>query len=209
MGEYVTVYVFDRREDGTYPYSIEQMASDTFYVLKELALENIFLYGHSQGWIIAQSMVLQEQERINKVIFSSTVSHLNGNAKAVLTKWIDFAQHNDVHGLYDDFEKTIFSEGFARIAHQAMMDEAKPVTGDELRNFIPRTENMFSFDVTDKLEKIKTESFVIGSKADKVFDYELIKELAEKSHFKSFFFENADTVLLLPPNRIRGFLFFF
>lgn len=82
------------------------------------------------------------------------------------------------------------------------MDEAKTVTEDELRNFILHTENMFSFDVTDKLEKNKTESFVIGSKADKVFDYELIKELAEKSHSKSFFFENADTVLLLPPPRI-------
>ena len=205
-----SVYVFDRREDASYPYSIEQMASDTFYVLKELALENIFLYGHSQGGMLAQSMVLQEQERINKVIFSSTVSHLNGNAKAVLTKWIDFAQHSDVQGLYDDFEKTIFSEGFARIAHQAMMDEVKTVTDDELRNFIPHTENMFSFDVTDKLEKIKTDSFVIGSKADKVFDYELVKELAEKSHSKSFFFENADTVLLLnPQNIIRGFLIFF
>ncbi|SFK31855.1 hypothetical protein [Succinivibrio dextrinosolvens] len=54
------------------------------------------------------------------------------------------------------------------------MDEAKTVTEDELRNFILHTENMFSFDVTDKLEKIKTESFVIGSKADKVFDYELL-----------------------------------
>ena len=74
----------------------------------------------------------------------------------------------------------------------------------------PHTENMFSFDVTDKLEKIKTESLVIGSKADKFFDYELVKELAEKSHSKSFFFENADTVLLLkPPNIIRGFLIFF
>lgn len=74
----------------------------------------------------------------------------------------------------------------------------------------PHTENMFSFDVTDKLKKIKTDSFVIGSKADKFFDYELIKELDEKSHSKSFFFENADTVLLLnPQNIIRGFLIFF
>lgn len=55
----------------------------------------------------------------------------------------------------------------------------------------PHTENMFSFDVTDKLKKIKTDSFVIGSKADKFFDYELIKELDEKSHSKSFFFENV------------------
>lgn len=57
-----SVYVFDRREDAFYPYSIEQMASDTLYVLKELALENLYLYGHSQGEMIAQSMVLQEQE---------------------------------------------------------------------------------------------------------------------------------------------------
>lgn len=47
------------------PYSIEQMASDTLYVLMELALENLYLYGHSQGVMITQSMVLQEQERIN------------------------------------------------------------------------------------------------------------------------------------------------
>lgn len=185
------VYVFDRRENSIFPYSIAQMAADTLYVLKELRLDNLYLYGHSQGGMIAQSMVLQEQKLFKKVIFSSTVSHLNSHAKTVMTNWIDYAKKHDVKGLYDDFERTIFSEGFARIANKSMVEEAMSVTGDELDIFIPHTENMLTFDVTERLGEIKTDSFVIGSKADKVFDYEQIKELAEKSHSKSFFFENV------------------
>lgn len=186
-----SVYVFDRREDATYPYSIEQMASDTLYVIKELKLDNLYLYGHSQGGMISQSMVLQENELFNKVILSGTVSHINSHSETVFRNWINYAKNHDAMGLYEDFEKTIFSEGFAKIAHEAMVDEAKTVTEEELEEFIPHTENMFSFNVTSRLSEIKTDSFVIGSKTDKVFDFELIKELAEKSNSKSFFFENV------------------
>ncbi len=186
-----TVYVFDRREDASYPYSIEQMAEDTLHVIRELKLDNLYLYGHSQGGMISQSMVLKEPDLFKKVVFSSTVSELNSHSEEVFRNWIRYAENHDALGLYDDFERTIFSEAFAKIAHPAMLDEAKQVTEEELIKFIPNTENMFSFNVTDRLSEIKTQSFVIGSKTDRVFDYEKIKELAEKSHSKSFFFENV------------------
>lgn len=187
-----TVFVFDRKENATYPYSIEHMAKDSLEVIKALGLKNLYLYGHSQGGMIAQSMVLQAPSLFNKAVFSSTVSHLNRNSIKVFTDWIGFAQNHDVFGLYDNFEKTIFSEAFAEIAHKAMVEEAKAVTDEELSRFIPNTENMFEFDVTEQLSNISTETFVVGSKADRVFDYELIKELAEKLPYgKSFFFENV------------------
>lgn len=186
-----TVYVFDRREDASYPYSIEQMAEDTLHVISTLKLDNLHLYGHSQGGMISQSMVLTEQALFKKVVFSSTVSELNSHSEEVFRNWIRYAKNHDAMGLYEDFERTIFSEAFAKISHQAMLDEAKQVTEEELVKFIPNTENMFSFNVTDRLSEIKTDSFVIGSKADRVFDFELIKKLAEKSHSKSFFFENV------------------
>ncbi len=186
-----SVYVFDRRDDAQYPYSIEKMAADTLHVIRELKLDNLYLYGHSQGGMIAQCMVMQEKELFKKVVFSSTVSHLNSNSEKVFTYWINYARNHDVKGLYEDFERTTFSESFAKVAHKAMVAEAESVTEEELTRFIPNTENMFDFDVTDQLSEIKTDSFVIGSKSDKVFDYELIRELAEKSHSKSFFFENV------------------
>lgn len=187
-----TVYVFDRKDNATYPYSIEQMAKDSLEVINGLKLNNIYLYRHSQGGMIVQSMMLQAPGLFKKAVFSSTVSRLNNNSQKLFNDWIGFAKNHDAAGLYANFEKTIYSKSFAQIVHKAMTDEAKIVTGDELSRFIPNTQNMFDFDVTDQLSKIKIKTFVIGSKADRVFDYQLINELAENiPGCKSYFFENV------------------
>ncbi|MCR5537413.1 MAG: alpha/beta hydrolase [Succinivibrio sp.] len=186
-----TVYVFDRKDPTPEPYSIAQMASDTLQVLRALSLDNLYLFGHSQGGMISQCMVLEEPHLFNKVIFSGTVSHLDSQAEELFRTWIELAAADDPLGLYENFEHTVFSEEFGTLLHQDLIREAQTVTKTELLDFIAHTRNMFDFDVRARLGEIQTESLVIGSKADRVFSYALVRELADRLNCASFFFEHC------------------
>ena len=60
---------------------------------------------------------------------------------------------------------------------------------DELDKFIILAKGCEGFDVSDRLNEIKCPAVVIGSKADKVFDFKYIAELAEKAGARLKVFE--------------------
>ena len=54
-----TVYVLDRRENPPADYSMEDMARDTACALKELGLRDIYIFGASQGGMLAMLIAIE------------------------------------------------------------------------------------------------------------------------------------------------------
>ena len=59
-----TVYVFDRREDLPSCYPISEMARDTAEAIQNLGLQEICLFGASQGGMIAQEIAIGYPEMV-------------------------------------------------------------------------------------------------------------------------------------------------
>ena len=76
LAEYYTIYVFDRREDLPDPYTVEDMAEDTAEAMKELGLKDTFLFGASQGGMMAQVIAIRHPELVAKLVLGSTSSHV-------------------------------------------------------------------------------------------------------------------------------------
>ena len=69
-----TVYLFDRRTDILDSYSIEEMAEDTITRIEELGLKDLYLFGVSQGGMIAQYIALKQKDLVKKLVLASTTS---------------------------------------------------------------------------------------------------------------------------------------
>lgn len=72
------VILIDNRGIGSsevpeYPYTIEMMAADTLALMDALDLEKVHLMGHSMGGMIAMSIVMDNPERVEKLLLCHSI----------------------------------------------------------------------------------------------------------------------------------------
>jgi len=77
LAEYFQVIVFDNRGVGQSdkpagPYTAHMLAADTVGLLDALGIDKAIITGHSMGGFIAQSIVLDYPQRVEKLILCST-----------------------------------------------------------------------------------------------------------------------------------------
>ncbi|NTW12760.1 MAG: alpha/beta fold hydrolase, partial [Anaerolineales bacterium] len=77
LAEHFQVVTFDNRGVGQSdkpagPYTAQMLAADTVGLLDALNIEKAVILGHSMGGFIAQSMALDFQQRVEKLILCST-----------------------------------------------------------------------------------------------------------------------------------------
>ena len=89
LNEEFTSYLFDRRKTVPEGYSIYDMADDTAAVMKELGLSDTYVFGASQGGMIAMAMTIRYPELVKKLVLGSTSPHVKPHQRAVLDRWID------------------------------------------------------------------------------------------------------------------------
>ncbi len=189
MREDYTVYVFDRRSDCPASYSIRDMADDTARAIDSLGLKNIYLYGVSQGGMIAQYIALNRPDLIQKLALCSTIARITEDNSRVIKEWIKYAELRDEESLNRRVIEALFSEKFSEKYGEYIMQLMRGASEDELERFVILAKGCEGFDVYDRLDEIKCPALVIGSKADKVFDFKYIAELAEKVEARMKVFE--------------------
>ena len=103
-----TAYVFDRRKDIPDDYSIEDMADDTALAMKKLGLKDTYMFGASQGGMIAMVIAIKNPELVKKLVLGSTSSHIHTSQRTVLDKWIALAEKKDKKALCSEYGKEIY-----------------------------------------------------------------------------------------------------
>ena len=74
-----TTYVIERRNNPDENTTIYSMAEDTLKVLDKLQLKDIYLFGASQGGMLAMQIALKRPERRKKMVFGSTSATIENN----------------------------------------------------------------------------------------------------------------------------------
>lgn len=179
FGKDFTVYVFERKNDIKAGYSIENMADDTAVVMKHIGISDAYVFGVSQGGMIAQCLAADYPELVKKVLLASTSAKETTLSREVFLQWICHALSGKVRELTGSFIDKLYSDEFLSKYRDFLVNMYSDTDSDELVRFCLLAAACCELDLTEKLEKIRCPVFITGSEKDKVFsvaDFTLLKE---------------------------------
>ena len=180
MTDDYTVYVFDRRKDPLpAKYTVQDMADDTAEAMKALGLENVDIFGASQGGMMALIIAADHPELVRKIALGSACAAVSDENYRIFDDLIALAKAGKREELYLAFGKMIYPEDVFEASKDALISAAATVTDEELARFITMTEGMRGFDCTDDLGRISCPVLVTGSWTDAVFGGEAAEKIAE------------------------------
>lgn len=182
MNDDYDICLFDRRSRVPETYSIFDMASDTAAAMKELGLKDVYLFGASQGGMIAMVIAIRYPELVKKLVLGSSSCYVQPDKCRVIDKWIELAEAHDRQKLYQEFGKDIYPESVYEQFRDYFTKVAETVTDEELEKFVILAKAIRGFDVRDELEKIKCPVMVLGAADDAVLGEDAAEKIAE--HFK-------------------------
>ena len=131
-----TVYLFDRRKELPASYSVRDMAKDTAAAIKALGLENVCLFGTSQGGMISLEIAAAYPELVQKLILGSSAAEVNDETYRLFEKWIALAEEGKAEDLYLAFGEAVYPQNVYEQAHDLLVSAAKTVTEEDLSRFI-------------------------------------------------------------------------
>lgn len=187
MQEDFTIYVFDRRKELPQEYSIYDMARDTAAAIRLLGLSDIYLFGASQGGMIAMTIAIENTDLVKKLALASTSSHVKSEQYKALNEWIELAKKGDRTGLYLRFGEMIYPPAVFEQYRDYFIDASESVTDEELQRFVILASGTKDFNVTERLQKIQCPVLTTGSFEDEVLDCDATMEIAEKLDYKKDF----------------------
>ena len=187
LKEDYTIYLFDRREELPPDYTVYDMGRDTAKAMQALGLHDVYLFGASQGGMMAQVIAIEYPELVHKLVLGSTSSHVLPEQYEVIEGWIRLAEEKDAVGLCLEFGRRIYPPAVFEQVRDALADAGKAATGEELRRFVILARAIKDFSVVDRLDQIRCPVLAIGDAGDEVLDADATMEIAEKLDFRQDF----------------------
>ena len=164
-----TVYVFDRRAELPDEYSVYDMARDTVEAFEILGLKDIYLFGASQGGMMAMSIAINHPQLVKKLALGSTTAKITPEQLAGIDYWVSLAKQQDREALYLEFGRRLYPEEMFNTFRNFLVSAAESITDDELARFAIIAGGSRGYDVMGELCKIKCPVFAAASDDDKVF----------------------------------------
>ena len=182
-----TIYLFDRRETLPEPYTTQDMGRDTAEAMLALGLKDVYLFGASQGGMMALVIAIEYPELVKKLVLGSTSAHVLPEQFRSIERWIALAEANDPVGLYLAFGEQVYPPAVFAQFREALVAAGKTVTEAELRRFITLAKGIEGFDVSARVAEIRCPVLAIGVFEDAVLDSDATMEIAEKLDLKPDF----------------------
>ena len=184
-----TVWLFDRRKDLPVVYPVKQMAEDTAAAMQALGIQDAYIFGASQGGMIAMELAIRHPELIGKAVLGSTTAHVaagGGN----LADWISKAESGDIDGLNRTFAEMVYSEGFYQQYKDLILAAGEGTTKEDLARFVILAKGAEGFDCRDELSKVQCPVLVLGAGKDRVLGAEGSHEIAAALGCEIYVYEN-------------------
>ena len=193
MKDDFTVYLFDRRAELPPRYRICDMARDTAKAIETLGLRDIYLFGASQGGMIAMQIAIEHPALVRKLALGSTAADASAADTGVLQKWIDLALAKDRVNLYLAFGRVIYPSGVFAQYRDALAAAGQSVTDQELARFVTLARGTEGFNVTAKLSGIACPVLVLGAADDAVLGaqstWQIVRELGDRADFRYYIYD--------------------
>ena len=182
-----TVYVFDRRTELPEDYSVFDMVENTALAMRKIGLHNTFLFGASQGGMMAMTIAIRHPDLVRKLVLCSTAARIGKTQSAAVEEWVRLAKAGRAQDLYLAFGKALYPQYIFEQSKALLVDAAKSVTGEDLRRFAVLAGSVAGFDVVDDLPKIACPVLLIGSEDDRVLGAGATLEIADRFRSRNDF----------------------
>lgn len=184
-----TVYLFDRKKILPDGYQVADMAEDVYRVLNILEVEDAYVYGVSQGGMMALSLAANHPDMVKGLVVCSSQAHATDTLKQVASKWIDLAQAKDVVGLNRNFFEVVYSEEYLSAYAEYLPVLEQEGTPKDCERFVILAQACLDFDITDSLDQIQCPVLVLGDENDHTIGVEGTRELAELLNCSSYIYD--------------------
>lgn len=165
------IYVFDRKKNMKEPYSIDDMANDMIEALEYLNLDNLYLFGTSQGGMIAMLIAIKRPDLIKKLNINSTTYKTNDKAYKLFNEIINYANNKDINKAIHLLFSHIYSNNFYNSIKDSLNPYTESLTDEDIKRFIIQCKALNNFNIENDLSKIKCETLIVCDKKDQIFDY--------------------------------------
>ena len=184
-----SVYLFDRKKTLKEGYRVEDMAEDISRAMELLHLDSAYVYGVSQGGMIAQVLAIRYPEKVKKLVLCSTMSRPTEIMKRVGKTWLELAGKQDVVALNRNFFQVVYSTAFLESVKDLLPSLEKVGSAEDCSRFCILVKALLNFDVYEQLEQIKCPVLVIGDKRDQTIGVEGSYEIIEKLGCPSYIYD--------------------
>ncbi len=182
-----TIYLIERRNELPDTYSVREMAHDTAAAIKALGLENVSIFGASQGGMIAMDIAIDYPGLVRRLVLASAPSFMYEERFRVIDSWIKLAERGEKEELYLSFGKNVYPEKVFEQSRELLTAAAKTLTDEELARFTIIAEGMRKHNTHDELDRIACPVMLIASDDDKVFGTEYAFQINERMKHRSDF----------------------
>ena len=187
FAEDFTVYLFDRRKDLPPVYPVRAMAEDTAAALAALGLSDVYLFGASQGGMMALVIAIEHPELVHRMVLGSTAAHVPEEQVRMIDAWIRLAKAGDGVGLYLDFGEKVYPPAVFAAYSETLAAAGRTVQAEDLSRFVILAEGAKDFNVVPELRRIRCPVLVIGEAEDAVLGADATMEIAEKLDYRHDF----------------------
>ncbi|MBE6529179.1 MAG: alpha/beta hydrolase [Ruminococcaceae bacterium] len=174
-----TVYLIDRNKMPHMGYTVRNIAEDTAEVMEQLKIENACVFGASLGGMAAQELAIGFPKRVKKLVLGSTLSRMNAETEAVLSRWESLAANGKIDEMTADFYQTIYSAETLKRYGEVFSQIKTIATNEKTTRFLIYLNAGKRFDVLGSLGLIKAKTLVISAAGDRVTTAAGAKETAE------------------------------
>ena len=188
-----TVYLFDRRKELPESYPIDQMAEDTAEAIRALGLQDICLFGTSQGGMIALKLTIKHPELVQKLVLGSSAACVTETGLKTVGEWVELAKEGKKKELYLSFGEAVYPKEVYEQSKDLLIAAAETVTEQDLQRFIVLAGGLKDYDVRKQLKKITCPVLVIGSKDYGVLGgdaaLQIARRMKDRPGFECFMYE--------------------
>lgn len=177
MTQEFTIYLFDRRENIPDVYSVKDMAEDTAGIMTGLGLESVFLFGASQGGMMALVIAARYPELVRKLALGSTCARFDPEEHPAIGSWVDLARKRKGPELFLDFARQLYPPEVTESLTDFLVSTGNTVTEEEFKRFIAMASGTSGFDITDEISSIRCSVLILGSEDDAVVGPEGSREI--------------------------------
>ena len=184
------VYLFDRRPEVLEGITVRDMALDIAMAMDTLGIKDAYIFGVSQGGMIAQYLAIDRPDLVKKMVLAVTLSRNNETVKKVVSNWIKMTELGNMKELVKDMAEKMYSDAYIRKYRLFMPLLTMLQKPRDVKRFVILSKACFTCNTYELLDKIKCPVLVLGGKKDKVVTKEASEEIAEKLGCKIYMYDN-------------------
>ena len=183
LAERYKIYVFSRINELRQGYTTRDMAADVAEAMEILNITSAYVMGISQGGMIAQWLVADFPEKVQKLVLAVTTAKLSNLGRERISCWLNLIQTGTYKDLMIDIARHSYTtKSFGRFKYLYRIMGIFGRIKDKQRIDIQAV-SCLKHDSLDFLEKINCPTLIVGAEKDDVLGVEA--SLRMHQHIKS------------------------